>query len=352
MPRMRHRLRSDLSNLVETKAILKKIRLLVALSAHHLVIEKGTYRANASLLDRLALDETASHNNIKFSRKTLASGEEQETIACIADLGAFEISDVTAVADVAGSLNNKYFTFEDPSAAHKFYVWFNINSAGVDPALAGRTGVQVAGATGATAATLGGAMRAALGGSTAATYFTISGATTHAILTSKKVGNAVNTADGAAPTGFTFTLTQGVASNLNSKWFKLWSANDATKYYVWFNVNSEGVDPAPAGFTSIAVAIAAGATASSIGGTMATAIAAANTSADFTAVNGSGTVTVTNKTAGPSTNATDGTAATGFSFTSIGDLEAYDTADIQIIRRLRTKKWMIKIKGDASGNPA
>lgn len=43
---------------------------------------------------------------------------------------------ITCVADVTSSLNNKYFLFMDP-AGNKHYAWFNVATAGVDPAPAG-----------------------------------------------------------------------------------------------------------------------------------------------------------------------------------------------------------------------
>lgn len=54
---------------------------------------------------------------------------------------------VVTVADVAGSLNNKYFFFSEVGG-DDYYCWFNVNSAGTDPAIVGRTGIEVALATG------------------------------------------------------------------------------------------------------------------------------------------------------------------------------------------------------------
>lgn len=59
---------------------------------------------------------------------------------------------ITTVADTAGSLNNKYFYMSSPIT--DYYVWYNVNSAGTDPAIVGKTGIQVAVATGATANTV------------------------------------------------------------------------------------------------------------------------------------------------------------------------------------------------------
>lgn len=103
-----------------------------------------------------------------------------------------------------------------------------------------------------------------------------------------------------------------VAGNLNSKYFLLNSGNNTHLYYVWFNVNSAGVDPMIAGRTGVPVAVSTGDSAATIGGLMATAIAGLASSADFTAT-GTTTVTVTNLVTGPFAPAVDGNS--GFTFT-------------------------------------
>ena len=60
---------------------------------------------------------------------------------------AYERTSVTCVADVTGSLNNKYFLLNTPAGGTAYYVWMNVNAAGADPAVAGRTGIEVALAT-------------------------------------------------------------------------------------------------------------------------------------------------------------------------------------------------------------
>lgn len=131
-----------------------------------------------------------------------------------------ESTNVTFVADSSGSLNSTYFTFNGDGDVHQYYVWFNINSAGVDPAPTGRTGIEVDGATNATAATLATAAIAAVAASSAATYVTASaGASGHMILTNKGYGTATDAANGTASPGFSYSVTQGsdgtpAASNL------------------------------------------------------------------------------------------------------------------------------------------
>ena len=58
-------------------------------------------------------------------------------------------TEVTTVADAAGSLNNTYFFISTPTT--DYYVWINVGAAGTDPAIAGRTGIEVTIATNANA---------------------------------------------------------------------------------------------------------------------------------------------------------------------------------------------------------
>lgn len=116
-----------------------------------------------------------------------------------------EVSKVTTVADVAGSLNSKYFLLDSPTT--DYYVWYNINAAGVDPLVPGRTGVMVAGATGATANTLATATAAAIDPLAAFSATALAAVVT---ITDAAAGDVPDTSDGTAATGFTFsTFTQG-----------------------------------------------------------------------------------------------------------------------------------------------
>lgn len=140
--------------------------------------------------------------------------------AALATPVAREVQDVTCAADTAGSRNNTYWTFYTAGDINGYYVWYNINSAGVDPAVAGLTGIEVAGATGATASTLAGATRTAIAASAAGSYVVVSGATSHVILTNRTPGTTTAAANGAggASAGASFSITTtgtfGYASGL------------------------------------------------------------------------------------------------------------------------------------------
>lgn len=60
-----------------------------------------------------------------------------------------ESETITTVADVAGSLNNKYFYLNDITINNTFYyVWLNVDGTGVDPVVSGKTGISVGITTG------------------------------------------------------------------------------------------------------------------------------------------------------------------------------------------------------------
>jgi hypothetical protein len=138
------------------------------------------------------------------------------------------IQNIATVADSSGSLNNTYFEFTLPGNApflvsgtwySFYYVWYNINSAGTDPAPAGGFGIQVTGATGASANTLAGNTRTAIAAAlpTTGNTYVVSGATNHIILTALQNGLTTAAVD-TGTTGFTFVVTAagsfGYASGL------------------------------------------------------------------------------------------------------------------------------------------
>lgn len=96
------------------------------------------------------------------------------------------------------------------------------------------------------------------------------------------------------------SATIGAASTISSnQYFVIASSANARIYYVWFNKDGTGIDPAPnAKWTGVQVAISTGQTNLQV----ATAVAAALTGTyypDFTVVNGgAGVLTITNNSAG------------------------------------------------------
>lgn len=120
-------------------------------------------------------------------------------------------TNVTAAADTSGNKNSTFWTFNSAGDLYGFYVWYNINSAGVDPAPAGLIGIEVDGATGATAATLATATIAAINASATASLYVIAtaGASGHLIVSNLQPGICTDAANGTASYGASFVVTAG-----------------------------------------------------------------------------------------------------------------------------------------------
>lgn len=121
---------------------------------------------------------------------------------------SFEKSTLVMNADTAGSLNSSYWTFQSAEDAHKYYAWYNVDSGGTDPAVTGRTGIEVDIASGDTANTVASATRTALSASGAASYITISGSTSGVILSNKQYGATTDVANGTGSPLATITISQ------------------------------------------------------------------------------------------------------------------------------------------------
>lgn len=71
---------------------------------------------------------------------------------------------ITTKADVALSLQNDYFVVHEPVSQDKHYFWFNVATAGVDPAVPNATGHAIAIASGASATAVATATQTVLAG--------------------------------------------------------------------------------------------------------------------------------------------------------------------------------------------
>jgi hypothetical protein len=117
-----------------------------------------------------------------------------------------QLQTITCVADVASSLQNKYFLFHS-AAGVKHYAWFDVGGAGVDPVPAGGwTGHTVAITAGATASVVAAALQTVLD---AITGFDASVSGFIVTLTNSAVGYAQPAIDaaGSSKTGFAFKVT-------------------------------------------------------------------------------------------------------------------------------------------------
>ena len=79
---------------------------------------------------------------------------------CSVSFGVFHTRKWTTVADVTSSLNDTYIDLNLPSG--DYYVWFNVAAAGTDPAIAGKTAIEVALTANDSAAVVAAAIKTAL----------------------------------------------------------------------------------------------------------------------------------------------------------------------------------------------
>lgn len=118
--------------------------------------------------------------------------------------------EITAVADVASSLNDTYFLLNSANGGVEYYVWYNVDGAGTDPALADKTGVEVAIAEDDTAADVAAATATAVDG---LAEFAASDVGAVITVTNSAAGDFVPASDSLdAPTEFTFEVTAGGGS--------------------------------------------------------------------------------------------------------------------------------------------
>ena len=141
----------------------------------------STYSSALSLYDT-----TGNVHSLDMTYTKLAS-QEDSTVTCGAE---------------AGALNNTYWTISSPTT--DYYVWYNVAAGGVDPAVAGRTGIEVAVAAGATAAQVATATQAALAGVADFSNASVSSAVvTVSTLASGGAAGAANGTTPWAPADFT-----------------------------------------------------------------------------------------------------------------------------------------------------
>lgn len=124
-----------------------------------------------------------------------------------------EVTDVTTVADSAGSLGGTHFTIDSPT--QQFYVWFDVDNGSADPAVASRIGVEVDISANDTANTVASALQTAIENhADAGADFSASVSTNTVTVTNRATGSVTDAAD--TDTGFSISVTiQGVSTSIS-----------------------------------------------------------------------------------------------------------------------------------------
>ena len=100
--------------------------------------KNSMFYANTRTKHRLYLD-LLGVSDLTSGVSTITIGNQTYTFRS----SVAEVSRVTPVADVAGSLAGTYFTINSANDVNQYYIWFKVSGSGSDPALVGKTGVQV-----------------------------------------------------------------------------------------------------------------------------------------------------------------------------------------------------------------
>jgi hypothetical protein len=176
---------------------------------------------------------------------------------------------VTQDGQISVPLNNKYFYISSPTV--NYYVWYDVSGGGTDPAIGGKTGIQVAINSDDSEYTVASATANALIGTG---IFTAGISVASVTATCVALGNTTNAAD--VNTTFVITTTQeGGTTYLISggDYFTFSSGNgSADLFYLWFKVDGSGTDPAVVGRTGILCSVATGDNESSISASITAAI--------------------------------------------------------------------------------
>lgn len=245
--------------------------------------------------------------------------------------GSSETTTITAVADVANSLDGKYFYINSANNSTEYYVWLK-TSVGTDPAIAGKTGIKVQLTTGDSASTVATKLANKLSEYPLDFETSISGSTVTVVNTD--VGYTQDASD--VNTGFTILVTtQGVgeratqqtsqvntiadvAGSLAGTYFLISNAFDQIQYYVWYRVSGVGSDPAIANKTGIRVDITTNDTALAVSTATVNKL---NELSDFAAELSSPNFVVANTGYGPATATAAGTSGFTISTTQVGALD-------------------------------
>lgn len=117
------------------------------------------------------------------------------------------ITKAQTLSDISGSLNNKYFYIYEGRSSRKFYVWFNVDNLGTDPAITNSTGIEIKINSNDVADVICLAIELTLKSSSFKEYFTAERSGSNVVITANKAGSTTDSID--VNTGFTINNISG-----------------------------------------------------------------------------------------------------------------------------------------------
>lgn len=109
-------------------------------------LDPGQVLKNVHDADGCALRVSAANSQVPsgYSKVVLTNNADGSVTRAVFYAGtAAEKTRISVLADVAGSLNNKAFTLNTAEDEQEFYVWYNVDNTGTDPAIAGKCPIEV-----------------------------------------------------------------------------------------------------------------------------------------------------------------------------------------------------------------
>lgn len=171
-------------------------------------VDIKAHETGSNILDAIRTGKVVEAISLTMQESSLEKILDFLSMGDSADAEAVETG-IECVADVAGSLNNKFFIINSAHDAQKYLVWFNVNSEGVEPELSGMTGVEVALATGALASAVATAVASALDGLSAFVASAVG-----SMVTCTNAAQGVTSAPSEGNSGFTITIPTPGANQL------------------------------------------------------------------------------------------------------------------------------------------
>lgn len=201
----------------------------VAFSPEEQVAEVTAHQTGTQVLDVIKTGVSAEMT-ITLKETSKAQLEDMILRGRDKNAGTAEESLVTVAFSSLAAIDGKYFLLNSALNAVEYYVWFDLDTGGNDPAPAGKTAIQVSVSTGDSASVVAAALQSAID---ALPAFSASVSGVDVTIVNAAVGATDDTVD--VDTGFTFCTTvegHGLVAVVGSSDLFLNASNYAAPMYL------------------------------------------------------------------------------------------------------------------------
>jgi len=174
----------------------------LSLSTEKTMTDVTAHQRGTQLLDGI-ITGTNVELTVTLKETSAAQVEDMVLAGTSKQVALAEVTEVTCVDDLAGSLDAKYFTLNSAKDVVKYYVWANVDASSVDPAPIGLTGIEYAVTSGDAASVVAASMGAAVAAEADFGTSIIGAVVT---ITNAVIGGTTDSVD--VNSGFTICVTQ------------------------------------------------------------------------------------------------------------------------------------------------